>query len=372
MLSASTLAISLLIFGVSHAQSMIAPANPDFLDRDDLVVRFASQGGCIKDLQIKNFKESLGGEENARVTGGRVQCRALAVKIGQEDLRNSPAEISIAGQGSATIVQKSGAIEVSRTLQLREPYTGEFSVMVKNTGSAPWSGPVGVDVGLVSEPKDAGGLFGGPSMEYREAVFYADEKLTRVNLPFDEKTTLSVLEEKSSFKPEWVASNSLYFALALLPKGGELFDVKVIRTGFNSGPTPQLLDRTLYELWVSTIVNDLAPGSSKTINFDFYAGPKSKSALSASFNSKSLSKNIDFGFFSVVAWPLFYVLKWFETISKNWGLAIILLTLVLKIVLYPLTEKAFVAGKKMQKLQPELNALKDKFKDDKQAQQKEM
>ncbi|MEN9825192.1 MAG: hypothetical protein RI953_937 [Pseudomonadota bacterium] len=357
---------------MSFAQPTISSATQDFLERDDLVVRFTPQGGCIKDLQVKNFKEKLDGEDNARVTGGHVHCRALAIKVGQEDLRNSPAEIAVSGQGSATIVQKSGPIEVTRTLQLREPYSGEFSIVVKNNGNGTWSGPVGVDVGLVSEPKDAGGLFGGPSLEYREAVYYVDEKVTRVTLPFEEKTTPSVLEEKSSFKPEWIASNSLYFALALLPKGGELFDVKVARTGFNSGLSAGALDRTLYELWLSTMVNDLAPGSSKTINFDLYAGPKSKSALSNSFKSKNLSKNIDFGFFSVVAWPLFYVLKWFETISKNWGLAIILLTVVLKIVLYPLTEKAFVAGKKMQKLQPELNALKEKFKDDKQAQQREM
>lgn len=356
-----------------QAQPSISAPTQARLERDDLVVAFTQNGGCVENVQLKGFKEHLNGEQSASVTGGHFPCRALAFKVGEEDLRNKPAEVSVSGNGSATIIQRTEAVEISRTLQLREPYTGELSVTVKNIAGSVWNGQVGIDVGAVSELKNAGSLFGGHPLEYREAVFLVADKVTRVKLPFEEKATLEVLGEARSVRPEWVAANSLYFALALLPKGQELFDVKVLRTGMNSAVSANAIpDRTLYELWLSTAVNDLAPGQTKTFNFDFYAGPKSKSALNAAFNSKKLDKNIDFGFFSVVAWPLFYVLKWFETVSKNWGVAIIILTIALKIILYPLTEKAFVAGKKMQNLQPELNALKDKFKDDKQAQQREM
>jgi YidC/Oxa1 family membrane protein insertase len=146
----------------------------------------------------------------------------------------------------------------------------------------------------------------------------------------------------------------------------------VVRTGSNVAKNSRSeADRTVYDALLTSEVRDLAPGAEKTFAFDLYTGPKSKSALSE-FSNKELDKNIDFGFFAVIAWPLYYFLSWCNSILGNWGLAIIALTVVLKIILYPLTEKAFVAGKKMQKIQPELNALKEKFKDDRQAQQREM
>lgn len=368
----------------SAQQPSLSAGGTQFLERSDLVMKFSEKGGCVEDIQLKGFKEKLNGDENAHVTGGHFPCRALAVKIEaikaagesavtDDNLRDMPAEISITGAGSATVIQKTANLEVLRTIELRDPYTGEFSIILENNGTSAFSGKVAVDVGGVSELRDAGSLFGSLSLEYREAVYFVGDELKRVSLPFEDEPTREVLSEAGNIKPTWVAANSLYFALALLPKGQESFDVQVLRTGFNSAISKTSApDRTLYEIWLSTVVNDLAPGATKTIQFDLYAGPKSKTALNTAFNSKNLSKNIDFGFFSVVAWPLFYILQWFEAVSKNWGIAIILLTVVLKFILYPLTEKAFVAGKKMQKLQPELNALKDKFKDDKQAQQKEM
>jgi YidC/Oxa1 family membrane protein insertase len=372
-----TTLISVLVSAVSAhsalAQPAIEPAKAAVLERDDLLIRLSKDGGCIEDLQLKGFKEKLNGIENARVTAGHFPCRGLGLKISDQDLRSQPAETTVNGAGSVTVIQKTQNLEISKSLQLREPFTGELSIVLKNTGTTPFSGSLAVDLGAVSELRDAGSLFGHQTLEYREAVYLNGEKLTRVTLPFENEPKREVLSESLAVKPEWVAANSLYFVLALLPKSQDVFDIKVLRTGYNSAVNrTSVPDLTLYEFWLSTTVNDLAPAASKTITFDLFAGPKSKSALNSAFSSKNLSKNIDFGFFSVVAWPLFYVLKWFEMLTRNWGVAIILLTLVLKIVLYPLTEKAFVAGKKMQALQPELNALKEKFKDDKQAQQKEM
>jgi YidC/Oxa1 family membrane protein insertase len=372
----SALCITFLFLFSSHraySQATIETAQSATLERDDLLIRLSKQGGCIEDLQLKGFKEKLNGSENANVTAGHFPCRALGLKVSEDDLRTQPAETTTNGAGHVSIIQKSQNIEINKVIQLKEPFTGELSLVLKNNGPSPWSGSLAVDLGAVSELKDAGSLFGNLSLEYRESVYLVGDKLTRVTLPFEDEPTREVMSESLSVKPEWVASNSLYFVLALLPKAQDVFDVRVIRTGYNSALNRNTApDRTLYEFWLSTAINDLAPGASKTISFDFFAGPKSKSALNSAFSSKNLSKNIDFGFFSVVAWPLFYVLKWFENLTRNWGVAIILLTIVLKIVLYPLTEKAFVAGKKMQALQPELNALKEKFKDDKQAQQKEM
>lgn len=342
------------------------------LDRDDMMVRFSRTGACIEHVQLKGFKENSKSTDNAHVTGGHFPCRALAVRVGGKDLRDVAANIVVAGAGAATLTQTSDNLGVVKTLNLNKPYTGEFTITVKNNGTTPWSGPVSVDLGGVSELRGAGDLFGSVPLEYRDATFFADDEVTREKLPFEESPTKEVLLEKKGFLPKWVAGNSLYFSLALLPKSQTMFDFSVTRTGFNSAATATSVpDRTLYEVMLSTQIDNLQPGAAQTLSFDFFAGPKSKSALET-FDGSNLQKNIDYGFFSVIAWPLYYFLRWCNSLLGNWGMAIIVLTIVLKIILYPLTEKAFVAGKKMQKIQPELNALKEKYKDDRQAQQKEM
>ncbi|NBO37287.1 membrane protein insertase YidC [bacterium] len=342
------------------------------LDRDDLLIRFTREGACIEDIQLKGFKETHGGSENAHVTGGHFNCRALALKVGSQDLRTVPADVKTEGSGSVTLTQKTGQLEVSKILRLAGQYSGELVIQIKNTGSSAWTGPIAIDLGGVSELKGAGSLFGSHPVAFHEASYFFQDKVKRQALQFEDAPKAESLLEQKNFSPDWVASNSLYFALALMPKGNDVFDFTVFRTGFNSAKnsrTPP--DRTLYEVWLTTQITDVPPGGTRSITFDVFAGPKSKSALSA-FSGRNLQKNIDYGFFSIIAWPLFYFLAWCEGVLKNWGLAIIVLTIALKILLYPLTEKAFVAGKKMQKIQPELNALKEKFKDDKQAQQREM
>jgi YidC/Oxa1 family membrane protein insertase len=384
-LASVSLAVATALFCFSaSAQNEAPPApippvvdsivvNPQVeLDREDLLMRFTQSGACIEDIQLKGFKENSKDSENAHVTGGHFPCRALGIKIGAQDLRTNTAQASSSGAGSVSLIQNFENLEITRSIKLTQPYSSEFSLSIKNNGTTAWSGPVSVDLGGVSELKGAGDIFGGHPLEYREATYQYEDEVKRETLPFDDAPTLETILEKKNFRPDWVAANSLYFALILLPKSPDVFDFSVIRTGFNSAEnktTPP--SRTLYDVLLTTQVNDLQPGASKTLSFDMYSGPKSKSAL-ASFSGKNLQKNIDYGFFAVIAWPLYYFLKWCEGLLGNWGLAIIILTVVLKIILYPLTEKAFVAGKKMQKIQPELNALKEKYKDDKQAQQKEM
>ena len=352
--------------------AVITGTEQSLLDRDDMMIRFTRTGACIEDIQLKGFKHDSKSTGNAHVTGGHFPCRALSVRIGEKDLRDVAANIVVEGSGAAKLTQNFENLEIVKDINLSKPYSGEFSVTIKNTGSAPWSGSVAVDLGGVSELRGAGDLFGSVPLEYRDATMFVDDEVTRTKLPFEESPTREVLLEKKGFLPKWVAANSLYFSLALLPKSQALFDFFVIRTGFNSAAnSTSQPDKTLYDVLLATQISNLQPGASQTLAFDFFAGPKSKSALE-SFTGSNMQKNIDYGFFSVLAWPLYYFLKWCNSLFGNWGMAIIVLTVVLKILLYPLTEKAFVAGKKMQKIQPELNALKEKHKDDRQAQQKEM
>jgi YidC/Oxa1 family membrane protein insertase len=101
-----------------------------------------------------------------------------------------------------------------------------------------------------------------------------------------------------------------------------------------------------------------------------YFGPKELDLLRQV--EPTLDHTVDFGWFTVFAYPLLKFLKWLYQFAQNYGLAIIVLTLLLKIVTYPLTYKSMKSMKKMAKLQPQLAKIREKHKDDKEALNREM
>lgn len=106
----------------------------------------------------------------------------------------------------------------------------------------------------------------------------------------------------------------------------------------------------------------LSPGQAVDYEMIAYFGPKELDILRAS--GYDLERAIDFGFFSVLARPLLHVLKFFYSFLGNYGLAIILLTVIIKLLFWPLTHKSFASMKAMQKLQPEMAKIREKYKKD--------
>jgi YidC/Oxa1 family membrane protein insertase len=111
-------------------------------------------------------------------------------------------------------------------------------------------------------------------------------------------------------------------------------------------------------------------GSSFIIKNKYYFGPKEIDTLKKV--GHKLETAVDFGWFTVFALPLLWLLKWFNAFVHNYGISIILLTILIKILLYPLTFKSMKSMKDMQKIQPKLNAIREKYKDDKEALNREM
>ncbi|ADD66842.1 membrane protein insertase, YidC/Oxa1 family [Denitrovibrio acetiphilus DSM 12809] len=108
----------------------------------------------------------------------------------------------------------------------------------------------------------------------------------------------------------------------------------------------------------------LNPDARETVEFSLFAGPKEYDLLK-SYDLK-LEKSIDFGIFSFIAIPMLKFLKIIYSYVHNYGVAIILLTLVIKILTFPLTQKSMVSMKKMSSLQPKMLEIKEKFKGDKE------
>jgi YidC/Oxa1 family membrane protein insertase len=112
------------------------------------------------------------------------------------------------------------------------------------------------------------------------------------------------------------------------------------------------------------------PGQQASIAFQLYMGPKSLKVLSAYDNN--LKKSINFGWFDILAKPCLIGMNLIHDIIPNYGIAIILLTLLIKIIFWPLGSKSYKSMNDMKRLQPLMMELREKYKDDKQRMNQEV
>lgn len=171
-----------------------------------------------------------------------------------------------------------------------------------------------------------------------------------------EKILVSKLPAREEYPEhnDWIAAQNHYFLLALKPSKNAA--ASVIET-LSSGEGRVSLSFPL-------------SGNQYSDEVSVFFGPKEINTLRAV--TPGLDKTIDFGIFFFVAYPIFLVMKWIFGFVGNWGVAIILLTVLIKILLYPLVVKSMVSMKKMAALQPEINKLKEKHANDKEAQNREL
>lgn len=123
-------------------------------------------------------------------------------------------------------------------------------------------------------------------------------------------------------------------------------------------------------LGITYALGQLAANQSLSLDFDLYFGPKDLSILGAS--NSQLAGAMHLGFFDFIARPLMLVIDGFYKVLNNYGLAIIFLTILLKILFYPLVRASQVSMHQMKKLNPQMAAIREKWKDDKARQQKEL
>jgi YidC/Oxa1 family membrane protein insertase len=130
------------------------------------------------------------------------------------------------------------------------------------------------------------------------------------------------------------------------------------------------LEGGLYAAGVIVPLGTLAPGSSGAVGVALYAGPQEQDKLDRL--APGLDLAVDYGWLTVIAVPLFWVLAWMYGLVGNWGTAIILLTVLIKLIFYPLAEASYRSMGKMRVLAPKLERLKEQYGDDRQRLQQAM
>ena len=116
----------------------------------------------------------------------------------------------------------------------------------------------------------------------------------------------------------------------------------------------------------------VAPGASTDVTTHVFAGAKVTAVLNKyeqEYGIRNFGNLIDWGWFYFITKPLFQVLDWFYKLTGNFGVAILIVTVLIKGIFFPLANKSYMSMAKMKQLQPQLAALKERFPDDKQKQQ---
>jgi YidC/Oxa1 family membrane protein insertase len=126
----------------------------------------------------------------------------------------------------------------------------------------------------------------------------------------------------------------------------------------------------LYDDGVILPMGTIAPGSSASVTVPLYAGPQEQDVLKAL--APGLEKVVDYGYFTVISEPLFWLLKWLHGLLGNWGWAIIAMTIIIKSAFYPLNHASARSMAKMKVVAPKMKALQEQYANDKQQLQIKM
>jgi YidC/Oxa1 family membrane protein insertase len=177
-----------------------------------------------------------------------------------------------------------------------------------------------------------------------------------------EKVKAKKIEEKKRVdgKVGWVSVQDQYFISSIIPKNIVAAAIKIDRKNEN-------LVETAYVVSTGTI----KAGTNKDFEFDIYVGPKSVKILKGFENN--MDKAVNFGFFDFIGKPCLWLMNFiYDNLIPNYGVAIILLTVLIKILFWPLGTKSYKSMNEMKKLQPIMEKIREKYKDDKKKMNEEI
>lgn len=341
--------------------SEIKAAGKTVIKTDVAEVEIAHLGGRITSFRLTEYKETLENEEPldlvATTPGGATPLLVSIGELNDDFVRYAPAEGS-AKEGSIRVIDWSGR---SQDQELSFSLSGvleEGHTINKTFRFLPRSYQFSVDVTL-NKPLPSGADIW---LEWAEGSGASEG----MRLNPKEIKALGIDENLETYTPDdiapgvqqaganrWVAITDNYFMAAVIPS----------RKDPNTLVGKELIGPQ--EVLFTKVRGEAAKGS-----FQFYVGPKDFGLLQKA--GADLERAVDLGVFTVLAKPLLSLIRVFYSFLGNYGLAIIVLTLIIKLAFLPLTSASMKSMKAMQDLQPEIKALRERIDDPKQLNQEMM
>ena len=253
---------------------------------------------------------------------------------------------------------ESKGVQVAKVLTFhRGSYVVDVRYELTNKSEVPFNGEAYFQLVRDDKPAEVAEGFGGVTT-FTGPAFYTDaSKYSKVNFAAikDNKAKIPANAEDG-----WVAMVQHYFVSAILPED------KTPRKFF-----AQRVSDDIYSAGVILPTKTVAPGQTvKAVETRLYAGPQEQAVLDKLAPGMPLV--VDYGWLTLIASPLFLVISWLHKLTGNWGWAIILVTVLLKLLFFPLSAASYKSMAKMRALQPKMQQLKERYGDDKAKFQQEM
>ncbi len=241
-----------------------------------------------------------------------------------------------------------GGVKVTKTYTFTKgSYVIGVDTKVQNVGSTPVSPTLYMELVRDSQPVETprfSHTFIGPAVYSNEHHF---QKITFGDIDKNKADYVSQADNG------WIAMVQHYFATAWIPQQGTKRDIYV-----------EKFDNDLYRVGVKQPLGTIAPGATDNVEARLFAGPEEERMLEGVAPGLELVK--DYGWVTIIAKPLFWLLEKIHSFVGNWGWAIVLLTLLIKAVFFPLSAASYKSMARMKEITPRMQALRERFKSDPQ------
>jgi YidC/Oxa1 family membrane protein insertase len=314
----------------------------------------------VTSFVLKDYRESAGKDSplksliSADITGGTLQAgfsggnfpdlgqAVFSAAADGEDLAVSGAPQDLVFSWTSP----DGVIMEKRFLFSPDTYLIGLDIRLKNPTAIPVSGNLSLTLSGKSPGSDARYGFEGPSALIDGGL---------------EQIKVKSIEDKNVYDGTigWAAIEGRYFFSSIIPK-----DPGAARLHLSVREEEALQSQYL----LSDVTVD--PATQKNVAFDLFLGPKSLKILSQYNNG--LDKLIHFGMFDIIAKPCLWLMNYIYSVIPNYGVAIIILTIVIKLILWPLGNKSYASMNQMKRLQPLMAEIREKYKDDKKKMNEEL
>jgi len=320
---------------------------------------FTETGARLKSFVLKRYRETIDRNSTGKelVKTNRVENLPFAFNFADNQIAalnlapftpdTSSVQVSSGEKKTLTFLYEApGWIKITRQyLFYADKYQIDLGVWVENLGSQPWENAP--TLSLINLPFSTGG---GSRYSFQGPALLVNNELQEVKFK-----KLKEGEKQFPGPIDWVAYTNQYFTMAVVP----------VNLAPNHAQLKGLDIST--EMVKSTLIGPkiaLQPGAQQEFRYKLYLGPKEVKSLKSA--DPKLAKAVNFGWFDIIAQPLLVCLKFFNRFTHNYGIAIILLTVLIKILFWPLTHKSYVSMQAMKKLQPKMQKIREKYKDDKE------
>jgi len=318
---------------------------------------FNSEGGVLERFELLQYRQTIqpdapfidliGSPEPGKRPMGLLWNNQPTWMQGQWTVKGQNIRLRAGESQTLTFVGRFGELELVREFLFSgDSYLVQEKTLVRNHSPHQISASVGFT--LASEALSSiQNRYAPTQFMYYDATGLEQEK--------SEKKLLAGVQADTGIR--WGAIQSNYFLAAIIPS----FDNPIFKAK---------LDGSVHRAVMQTQPFLLAPRLELPVETTYYLGPREKNALEAA--PDDLVQALHYGWFDIIAKPLIYVLNFFYEYVHNYGIAIILLTICIKLIFWPLSQKSYKSMQQMKKLQPMMVKLREKHKDDRQKMNEEM